>query len=364
MVLLDAALAFALTLAALATVVTIVMEILLRSLGLRKEDQVKLIMKLYDEELKPRLPKEVETAELRWKVVRKVLENPFAGTAMASSADQQSYRLRQGKPVYDRVTLEHLLRRVLEVDEVKQAYLSVQAESKRLLTDLSRKYDEYRSALGASFRTRAQLWSLYAGVVLALLLNVDGVRLLQWYMNSPAATQQVIAQSDEILASLERAEAALEAARGPEDATLEQLERAVERMEAQGEILAGLDLPIGVAYFPHCRVPWLVRNVSDGTGPAEARCGETYDWKSGAAATDLLTWLIKAVFTGLLIGLGAPFWYDVARRLAQVRRAFGGAGSSEQRHSGEDGGRKADDRGALIDKVHDEALQPDKPVFG
>ena len=364
MVLLDAALAFALTLAALATVVTIVMEILLRSLGLRKQDLASLVMKLYDEELKPRLPDEVETAELRWKVVRKVLENPFAGTAMASSEGRQRYSLWRGKPIYARITLEHLLRRVLEVEEVKQAYLSVQADSKRLLTELSQKYDEFRSAVGTSFRTRAQLWSLLAGVVLALLLNVDGVRLLQWYMTNPAATQKLIAQSEEILESVERAEAALKDAQRQEEATLEELDLAVARLKEQGNLLAGFDLPIGVAYFPHCRVPWLVGNWPAGRVPGLARCGEDYDWGSWAAVTDVVTWLIKALLTGLLIGLGAPFWYDVARRLAQVRRAFGGAGSSEQRHSGKDGGQKAEDRGELIDKVRNEALRPDSAVFG
>lgn len=364
MVLLDAALAFALTLAALATVVTIVMEILLRSLGLRKEDQARLIMKLYEEELKPRLPKEVETAELRWKVVRKVLENPFAGTAMAPSEGQQKYSLWRGKPIYDRITLEHLLRRVLEVEEIKQAYLSVQADGKRLLTELSQRYDEFRSAVGTSFRTRAQLWSLVAGVVLALLLNVDGVRLLQWYMTNPAASQQVIAQSEEILESVERAEAALRDAQQRDQATLEELNLAVAGLKKQSNLLVGLDLPIGVAYFPHCRAPWLVRSSSTDPGLAAARCGEDYDWASWVAVTDIVTWLIKAVLTGLLVGLGAPFWYDVARRLAQVRQAFGGTASAERRHSGEDGGQKAEERADLIDKVRNEALRPDTPVFG
>lgn len=65
----------------------------------------------------------------------------------------------------------------------------------------------------------------------------------------------------------------------------------------------------------------------------------------------MLVWLFKAILTGLLIGLGAPFWFDVAKRLARVRKAFGGEGSAEERLSGEDPGADATKRRALVERV-------------
>ena len=48
-------------------------------------------------------------------------------------------------------------------------------------------------------------------------------------------------------------------------------------------------------------------------------------------ATGFLLWLFTVVLTGVLIGLGGPFWYDLAMRLSQVKQAIAGkpAGQAE-----------------------------------
>ena len=77
--------------------------------------------------------------------------------------------------------------------------------------------------------------------------------------------------------------------------------------------------------------------------------------------------LVPILGTGILIGLGAPFWFDVARRLAEVRSFFGGKGGGEAAYSGEsarspDGiktkARKTDE---LIERVVREALSEGAP---
>jgi hypothetical protein len=73
--------------------------------------------------------------------------------------------------------------------------------------------------------------------------------------------------------------------------------------------------------------------------------------------------------TGALIGLGAPFWFDVARRLAEVRSFFGGKGGGEAAYNGETvgaaqpGRTKSEKAEALINRVVDEALA-ENPVTG
>jgi hypothetical protein len=48
-------------------------------------------------------------------------------------------------------------------------------------------------------------------------------------------------------------------------------------------------------------------------------------------------WLLMVVMTGVLIGLGAPFWFDVAKRLAQIRKGLQSAtASAEYRLSARD----------------------------
>ena len=345
MALLDAALAFALTLAALATVVTILMEIAIRVVGLRKSDQVTLIKRLYDDHLAPSIGITTADAAARWDFVRKVLQNPLAGTAMAPSEQQQKFAGTRCSPIYDEISVEHLLRRVMEMEQVKGAYNDTERALKERLTTLAQKYDEYRSAISTSFKCRAQFWSLILGIVVAVVMNVDGVRLFQTYLDNPEQTAEVVGKMDQILQNVEDTQKKLRDATAVEvdKGTLDDMNKSLDRLGTQVTLIQGFELPIGRLYYPYCGS---IRDAAIRATSSDPLCGGKY------SAMDSLAWLIKAVVTGLLIGLGAPFWYDVAKRLAEVRRAFGGRGSALQRHGGSDGtAKKEEDRGQLIERI-------------
>ena len=353
MVLVDAALAFALTMAALATVVTILMEIALRFLGLKKKDQVRLLQRLFETEIAPKLPAEAKARLAGWDVVRKVMANPFAAKSMAETAAAQGYVFGAAKGAYEWITPEHLLRRVLELEDIKAVLARSEAELRAGLRKLGQTYDLYRSALTAEFRRRAQLWSIIVGVILALAMNVDGVRLFQAYMKDPELTQQVVVQMEPILRNAAVAEAQRQEAAGQDAQTPEQLDEAVARAKTQLALVTGLQLPIGRDYFPHCL-------LAAEAAPGEPLCAASATRDAG----DFALWFIKAILTGVLIGLGAPFWYDVARRAAQIRQAFGGRGTAEQRHAGKDGADKTDEREDLIDRVIRDTLSPKSTQAG
>lgn len=379
MVLLDAALAFALTLAALATVVTIIMEILLRFIGLRKKDQVEVIKRLYDEVLSEDTGLTARDVEKRWEVVRRVLENPFAKKPMKRSESEQAYWGTAGSGIYTDVSLEHVLRRFIEIDEIKKTYEHAHQQLRAKLTELSQKYEEYCSAVGAQFADNARWWSLVFGVLLALVMNVDGVRLFQSYMENPERAALIIAQMDPILEQVEEAQAKLDAAvtAGVDKRTVAELEAAAGRLQEQLTAVQEPDLPIGQLFYPHC---WLFGGMELRRESLDPYCKagdqdparlagtvgqdkeeETFFHRLEAfftwlcehwADTAFLTWLVKVLVTGLLIGLGAPFWYDVAKRLGQVRLAFGGKGSAVQRYSGSDATvRNGESKGELIDRI-------------
>lgn len=346
MELLDAALAFALTMAALATVVTILMEIGLRFLGLRRKDQVTLVKRLYDDHLAESVGLTSGDAVKRWEVARQVLENPLAGVKMAASEQDQGFASGQGAAIYDKISVEHLLRRVVEVDEIKAAFAKTEDELRDRLTALAQKYDEYRSAMAARFKSQAQAWSLALGIALALALNVDGLRLFEFYVDNSDRSAAVIERQDAILANVEAAEARLAAARAEAlgEGALKDLDAAVTELTEQGRTIDELELPIGRKFFPYCLV---LSKPEDRKASADALCRS-----EGYNESESIAWLVKVLLTGLLIGLGAPFWYDVAKRLAKVRSAFGGGGSALDRHSGNDSsGAEAEAREDLIDRI-------------
>ena len=344
MELLDAALALALTLAALATIVTITMEIVLRTLGLHQRHQVELVKRLYDDVIAKHTGQTTTDLATRWAVVKKVLENPLAGKQMAPTDTAQGYLGGRSAPIYGKISLEHLLRRIIDVEEIGETYRTNRDELKMNLSALSLKYDEYRSAISTRFKSRTQLWSFIFGVILAIVMNVDGVRLFQGYLRHPEQAARVASQAEAILDRVEVTQREfVEAHRvGGNQGTIEDLNEAIDRLGSQLRSAGQFDLPIGRRYAPHC---FLFLEEPSEAASSDPACADAYD------PVDSLTWLIKVLLTGLLIGLGAPFWYDVARRLAEVRQAFGGRGTSEQRHQGRDGSESAEARESLIDRI-------------
>jgi hypothetical protein len=435
MELLDAVLAFALTLAALATVVTVIMEIVLRSVLMRKKNLVE-VMRLLNGEL-PKGTLGLSEQE-RWEFFTKTVENPAEGVSKhipkvlgegdsaAAAMDKVDWRcLKNG--VYDKVSTEHLLRRLSELPSVTQLCAEANDKIKQEFYRLAGKYEEFGSAVSASFKRRSQFWSIVFGMILAVVANVDGIRIFEAYQASTDLAQTVVARQDQIgeaygmtddrrraiLAQetvVEQAKAALAAARkksgddSPEaKAALEKLDeendklasltdpaelqrialdaqKQVESLIAMGvpigaqkqvESLIAMGVPIGAEYFPHCRIfgrhdlsttcsgPGWPSGVGDGLWPERfAFMGHVLLWLVPVVITGMLhvlLWLVPVVITGMLIGLGAPFWFDVAKRLSEVRQMFGASGSDSTRLAARDADGDPDKRDAIATRVVDDA---------
>lgn len=404
MELLDAVLAFALTLAALATVVTVIMEIVLRSVLMRKKNLVEVMRLLNDE-----LPKGTLglSEEERWEFFTKTVENPAEGVSehipkvlpeknsAASAIDQVDWKcLKNG--VYDKVSTEHVLRRLAELPSVTQLSAKAADKVKQEFYRLAGKYEEFGSAVSASFKRRSQFWSIVFGMILAVVANVDGIRIFEAYQASSDLAQTVTARQDQIgeayaltddrrrtiLAqetTVEQAKAALAEARkqsgddSPEaKAALQKLDGENDKLAAltnpeelqrialdaqkQVESLIAMGVPIGAEYFPHCRIFGRHDLSTTCSGPG---------WPSGVGdglwserfgfMGHVLLWLVPVVITGMLIGLGAPFWFDVAKRLSEVRQMFGAGGSDSTRLSARDADGDPDKRDAIVNRVVDDA---------
>ena len=84
------------------------------------------------------------------------------------------------------------------------------------------------------------------------------------------------------------------------------------------EDLNSLSLPIGHGYFPYCKAEYANKFAQD------ARCDRAATIKDSSVGGRILStpdgwaWLFNTLVAGLLIGLGAPFWFKTYQFLAAL----------------------------------------------
>lgn len=371
MPLLDASIALVVTLAVFATLATALVELIIRTLGLKARGQVELFLQIHDQLQQGKFGHlEKTNVPSRRKFLQAMLQNPVVrsrllespifdddrsdgtdtSTAAAAPPDTDTdtdtktktgnpgplwrYWFSGGHGIYDRVSHEHVLRHLLEFD----GWLGRGQE--RLTRDLHgfvHRYDEYSAAASVRFRERMRSTSLIVSLLLAVAINIDVARLFDHYLRQP---QQAEAIAAIVSASSSPPAAAPTPAQNngapPADgapaaqAMATEVQALVERVAA----LHAAGLPIGWGYAPHCQLLDLLRQApTGGADQYQGACVLPSDSTRGWGQTLVAQVVILA--TGLLIGLGAPFWFDLLRRLAQVRSMFGGASGAASDYDGE-----------------------------
>jgi len=397
---LDATLAFVLTIAALATVVTLLMETIHRIIRVRKGNLFSVLKGLNNE-----IPNGLFklNSQQRWDFITHVLNNPTVTKGHLPTSTEITEIIDKGKPlpnaikkqpdfenivqckqptednwenlienigmrqrtrgIYDKVSLEHVLRRFTELPEVQKMVVASQKKAKEELDRISRKFEEFSSAASADFKRRSQFWSIVIGVILAFAINIDALRIFQSYLTDQKLTQTIIAQYPKLEESAEkinqRTDKLLEDTKNQSmendkvSKQLEQAEAALKQSSATLASLTNLGVPIGSGYFPHCIIASSLSN--------EDVCilGED-NGKFGR----YLSWVVSSLFTGFLIGLGAPFWFDVAKRLAAVRSMLSGTAPTEQRMSGKNADGNHKKRRVMVAQVVADTILAPQPMQG
>ena len=322
MQLLDAALAFALTLAALATVVTVIMESCIRIARVRKKNFM-LTMSLLTGELKGlnlnldeeqiwdflvrviKSPAEADVENIKAKC-RKIdgVENRMAFLGPDSRAGLG--RLKRilnficqitgdpkRAPLNDGASLEYLLRCLAEAPGVKERLGEGRREITLAFNRIARKYEEISASVSANFKRNAQAWSMGIGIVFALVCNVNGLVIFDSFVMDPELAEKVIATQKSIEA-LDQS-----------DAPLTELTE-----------LKLMGIPLG---WESCPV-WVC-----------LKKGKIDTWeKRRIWLYEAVVWCVQVGLTGILIGLGAPFWFDVAKRLSHIRKGVQSEAASKE----------------------------------
>ncbi len=277
------------------------------------------------------------------------------------------------------------------------------------LEALAYEFDRLGAASRERLRRRARVWSVVIAFVMAFSLNVDAFRLFGGLVQDRALTQLLIQAVDVDDLQRQYTDASNALARRPTDpvaqAELARLERTLADVRAAASLASGLHLPVGAMQYPYClpysplfgAIAAADRAAAGATAapapvtPADPRCVQnglvrptppapacaskeggctpadlqgllstrmTNWWRDLPTSllkrvnTDTLHWFVGVLIAGGMIGLGAPFWFNVYRSIAALVPAarvasnaisgvYSGAGSGAAA-AARDGGRRAD----------------------
>jgi hypothetical protein len=242
------------------------------------------------------------------------------------------------------------------------------------LKDIAQKFEALGKDAADYFEGRARLISVTVALVFAFVVHADAVDLYTTFLRSPGTTASVIAQSDAVQKQFRAAQDAADAAdkaktaadaKKPADGTKppENAQKPVTAADGQKQYedardaakaakegaekmvkqFADLGVPLGwtderylaadlSVWVWSCKVlseeKWKYWTLWRECKPND----DTYKGAKGLQYTNVwfgiplnLGVLLYLVLGGLLIGLGAPFWFNVVTTITNLRNTVGGA---------------------------------------
>lgn len=327
MKLLDACLALALTLAVFASAVTVLVEILHRAAGQRVRDARGLLGAVFDSVLTDKLgDAKKDLPRLRANFIDTLGTDKVLDTLVRSHA-------KALKPFRDRIAaapkvpVEDALHRLPRSAVFQECLLALDKDRlEEVLNEVAERYTQFERAVSEFFRIRAQSLSYLVGILLAVTMNIDAVRLFNHFVEDPDLARQTIAQLESTLKQQEASASAgvpqsAQAKTAPAQATAtadDDVRAVLEKIRAQ----SASGLPIGWAYYPFCVPP-------DGDKQVDTLCLSRPSAQPTQAHKTPMAWLrvhgqylfwaLCTAMTGLLIGLGGQYWFDVASSLGRMR---------------------------------------------
>jgi len=354
MPLIEATLAFAITMLALSLVVSSIVEVIHRTFKLREAGLKYMLEQLFDQVLvgylKPGLEAKAK-AKLgdkyiassqhvqdglktfrdgfveRMRVNRSpvgVKPDPTLAIGATPDAKPPGFRLGDvwgGRHVKE-LSLPDFMERLGSLgvgDEIKkhgEAAAQGAADAvDAILKDIAQKFEGFGRDAASHFEGRARMLSVVIAIILAFCAHVDAVDLFKTYLRDPNARTKATEQAAAVTAqyrAVREAAAALNLTKeaAEQDAELERLKNeirtALANVNSTVQEYADLGSPLG----------WSVQRRKD-AGMFQL-AGTRFEVPTSP------TVILYLFLGGLLIGLGSPFWYDVVTQLTTLGRTARG----------------------------------------
>jgi hypothetical protein len=315
---LDVALAIALTLLLLSTLASMLVEIIFKSLNMRKKD-LQLMLKNY---LLKHLTQEVVSwhnstgAKFSTQNTKESTQNTSTEKNNISPTDPEIsqavsalvYQILPEK-AKERLTATEFMHRLGETELGKTFYDKSGNQLNDALTYLVNKYEEAGNATSRLFRTKSFWLTGIIGVVIAFILNVNIFSLGSDYASNQKLRLSMInkAENIETMATIQMHR--IENSEPNDKASVAEIKQSLGEFKAQLKEVNTYGIPMG---------------YGEGRTPNQL-FAETFQINNEDvnSALSAFIWFISTTLTGVLIGLGSPFWFDVVKKLSVVREYVG-----------------------------------------
>lgn len=351
-----ALIAFAGVMAVLSTITTVIVETLHKGLSLRSGGLMRMLRTVHISTIEQLGDDGLRTVRGAEKKRVKQSANQFAREMVAMPTKRNTWwdRVLLHTPIlsrfarrFERLSKLQLVEQLAQTEFGRQLADKDRATIERNLAMLGYQFDRYGVAQSAIFKMRARFLSAIAGLAFVVVANINAVQIYRYL----ASDEEVLRSSFDFLGltSEEAGGANLEGQLAALNTTLQQFAEETEAATeaqlaaAKGEAIElrsflvnlqdqidGLDaagLPIGRYYFPYCepRDDGVVRGAEPALSNAPY-CKEAvplFGAENTAMNRMLLTgsgwvWMMYIIGSAGLLGLGAPFWFNLFRSVAQA----------------------------------------------
>lgn len=237
--------------------------------------------------------------------------------------------------------------------------------------ELAARFDVFAARASEAYRRCARRASIIAGLSVAFAVNIDGLNTIQQLVGDPALRTAIVASDKETIDSLKSIERSLSAVKpllAPKrmDAAADSIEKAAKGIEQATKSVLAQEAGERTAFSKDMlklsgaanQLTKQLQEVEQKLAKSKLFVDDTAsDLRAAIAAADLsyggalaigwngwpvctvetdkrcalergslegvlayVFWLLGVVFTGLLAGLGAPFWYDLIKAVSRAWR--------------------------------------------
>lgn len=330
MPLLDAALTYALTMLLFATIVSAIVGSIYHILGLKEKGLKVFLHDFFDKELSKTLNSELDyvTAKTEKQISSKLqtTANEFIKTASKKVQDTNplltNLLTKADSQKLVSYTSEEFISELKTSDFGKEAIKDLKEHSDEFFNQIAKRYENFGDHFTNLFKKNLRVVSTILGVVLAYAINADAIHLIATYMSNNQISAQIINPSQQNKIS------SIYQSQSNTTANTQAINEMDNVFDAVDELRAD-SFPVGWSLFPHCPP-----HSSDYRCEIQANKQPTNMQTSDNIKAEIkteaklissnlslyITWFFGCLITGLLSGLGAPFWYDAVRRIGNFSK--------------------------------------------